>query len=445
MELLRENQLDIMLVLSGVCGLIAFFSLIIKTLTPRRKFALAFMDIAAMLLLIFDRYAYIYRGDVSRMGFWMVRISNFIVFSMSLAILFAFNVYLTDLYAKEGKLENTPKRLKFAYITALVGELLIIVSQFTGLYYTFDAQNRYQRADGFILCYFIPLLLLTLQLSVIVQYRKKLNKMKNISLLLFTAVPLIASVIQIFAYGVSLTNITSVGLVIVLFIITLIDMNREIQAAHEREVKLLKEEQRKMRRMLLQTSSALASAIDAKDRYTHGHSRRVAEYSQMIAELAGKSDSECWDIYLAGLLHDVGKIGVPDEIINKTSRLSDEEFARIKEHPTIGRKILKKINMTPFLSIGADYHHERYDGKGYPNGAKGEEIPEIARIIAVADAYDAMTSKRSYRDPLPQTVVREEIAKGSGTQFDPHFADIMLKLIDDDKNYRLKESDDDLY
>ncbi|MBQ9604217.1 MAG: histidine kinase, partial [Firmicutes bacterium] len=160
MELLRENQLDIMLVLSGVCGLIAFFSLIIKTLTPRRKFALAFMDIAAMLLLIFDRYAYIYRGDVSRMGFWMVRISNFIVFSMSLAILFAFNVYLTDLYAKEGKLENTPKRLKFAYITALVGELLIILSQFTGLYYTFDAQNRYQRADGFILCYFIPLLLL---------------------------------------------------------------------------------------------------------------------------------------------------------------------------------------------------------------------------------------------------------------------------------------------
>ncbi|MBR1735754.1 MAG: HD-GYP domain-containing protein [Firmicutes bacterium] len=269
--------------------------------------------------------------------------------------------------------------------------------------------------------------------------------MKNISLILFTVVPLIASVIQIFAYGVSLTNITSVGIVIVLFIITLIDMNREIQAAHDREVKLLKDEQRKMRRMLLQTSSALASAIDAKDRYTHGHSRRVAEYSQMIAELAGKSDSECWDIYLAGLLHDVGKIGVPDEIINKTSRLSDEEFATIKTHPTIGKNILKRINTTPFLSIGADYHHERYDGRGYQNVTKGEEIPEIARIIAVADAYDTMTSKRSYRVPLPQDVVREEIVKGSGTQFDPRFAEIMLKLIDDDKDYRLKESDDDLY
>ncbi|MBQ6553653.1 MAG: HD domain-containing protein, partial [Firmicutes bacterium] len=345
MDFLRENQLDIMLILSGICGLIAFFSLIIKTLTPRRKFALEFMDLGAMLLLIFDRYSYIYRGDTSRFGFWMVRISNFVVFSMSLTIIFAFNIYLTDLYANEGGLEKTPKRLKFAYITAFIGELLIIISQFTGLYYTFDAQNRYQRADGFILCYFIPLLLLIMQLSVVIQYRKKLSRLKNISLILFTAVPLIASVIQIFAYGVSLTNITSVGLVIVLYIITLIDMNREIQEAHEREIKLLKDEQRKMRRMLLQTSSALASAIDAKDRYTHGHSRRVAEYSQMIAELAGKSDSECWDIYLAGLLHDVGKIGVPDEIINKTSRLSDEEFATIKTHPTIGKNILKKINM----------------------------------------------------------------------------------------------------
>ena len=111
MDLLRENQLDIMLILSGICGLIAFFSLIIKTLTPRRKFALAFMDLGAMLLLIFDRYAYIYRGDVSRLGFWMVRVSNFFVFSMSLAILFAFNVYLTDLYANEGKLEKKRKGL----------------------------------------------------------------------------------------------------------------------------------------------------------------------------------------------------------------------------------------------------------------------------------------------------------------------------------------------
>jgi len=161
----------------------------------------------------------------------------------------------------------------------------------------------------------------------------------------------------------------------------------------------------------------------------------------MIAEVYGKTDSECRDIYLTGLLHDVGKIGIPDNIINKDGRLTDEEFAVIKTHPAIGAGILKKINIAPFISIGAHYHHERYDGKGYPEGLKGEDIPEIARIIAVADAYDAMTSKRSYRDALPQEVVRSEIEKGKGTQFDPKFAEIMLGLMDRDTDYQLKQDD----
>ena len=159
----------------------------------------------------------------------------------------------------------------------------------------------------------------------------------------------------------------------------------------------------------------------------------------MIAELVGKDVKERQNIYLAGLLHDVGKIGIPENIINKDSKLTDEEYAIIKTHPVIGNQILQKIKKNPDLSIGAHYHHERYDGRGYPEGLKGEEIPEIARIIAVADAYDAMTSKRSYRDILPQEVVRNEIVKGKGTQFDPAFAEIMLSLIDKDTEYSMKE------
>ncbi len=169
----------------------------------------------------------------------------------------------------------------------------------------------------------------------------------------------------------------------------------------------------------------------------------MAEYSQSIAELAGKPDRECVEIYLIALLHDVGKIGIPDGIINKDGRLTDEEFAVIKTHPVIGDQILSRIKQFPDLSIGAKYHHERYDGRGYPEGLKGEEIPEIARIIAVADAYDAMSSKRSYRDCLPQEVIRNEIVKGMGTQFDPKFAGIMLELIDKDKNYHMRQTDDD--
>ena len=142
---------------------------------------------------------------------------------------------------------------------------------------------------------------------------------------------------------------------------------------------------------------------------------------------------------MIGLLHDVGKIGIPDTIINKPSKLSSEEYDIIKTHPVLGEKILRNITEIPNLLTGAKYHHERYDGGGYPEGLSGESIPLEARIIAVADAYDAMSSRRSYRDILPQEQVREEIVKGRGTQFDPVFADIMLALIDEDAGYLMRE------
>lgn len=200
------------------------------------------------------------------------------------------------------------------------------------------------------------------------------------------------------------------------------------------------ERRRKDQQLLFeQTAEALASAIDAKDPYTNGHSRRVAEYSLKIAREIGKSEEACERVYFAALLHDVGKIGVPSSIINKKGRLTDEEFEQIKRHPVLGGQILSTIKQSPWLSIGARYHHERYGGRGYPEGLKGEDIPEIARIIAVADAYDAMTSNRSYRNAIPQHIVREEIVKGTGTQFDPEFAKAMLRMIDMDTEYRMQE------
>ena len=174
---------------------------------------------------------------------------------------------------------------------------------------------------------------------------------------------------------------------------------------------------------------ALAEAIDAKDNYTNGHSTRVAEYSKEIAKRYGYSPKRQEEIYMMGLLHDVGKIGIPDEIINKPGRLSDEEFAIIKEHPEKGAKILSSVPEMPKLATGARWHHERFDGRGYPDGLKGDEIPEEARIIAVADAYDAMTSSRSYREKMPVENVISELKKGMGTQFDERFAKIMLEMI----------------
>ena len=192
--------------------------------------------------------------------------------------------------------------------------------------------------------------------------------------------------------------------------------------------------------LFIQLVLALTDAVDAKDTYTHGHSRRVALYSREIAKRFGYPSEKQNDIYMIGLLHDVGKIGVPDEIINKTTRLTDEEFAQIKTHPVRGAQILSNIRNNPKLAMGAKFHHERYGGGGYPDGLKGEEIPEEARIIAVADAYDAMTSNRSYREVMPQERVREQIETGKGIQFDPQFADIMLAMIDEDEDYRMREN-----
>lgn len=184
---------------------------------------------------------------------------------------------------------------------------------------------------------------------------------------------------------------------------------------------------------------ALVKTIDAKDPYTNGHSVRVAEYSKMIAEQEYSDTQKIQNIHNIALLHDIGKIAIPDEIINKPGKLTDEEYNLIKTHTITGAQILSEISSYPDLINGAKYHHERYDGRGYPCGLKGEEIPEIAAIIGVADAYDAMTSNRSYRKMLPQDVVRNEISKGLGTQFHPKWGKIMLQLIAQDTSYTMHQ------
>lgn len=201
----------------------------------------------------------------------------------------------------------------------------------------------------------------------------------------------------------------------------------------------VEEKTREYKALSMQVVQAMADAIDVKDAYTNGHSGRVAYYSREIAKRYGYLQKQLEDIYMMGLLHDIGKIGIPDEVINKPSKLTEEEFNLIKTHPETGARILGNIKALPSLAVGARGHHERYGGGGYPDGISGEEIPEEARIIAVADAYDAMSSHRSYREKLPQSAVRAEIEKGRGTQFDPVFADIMLKMIDEDKDYKMSE------
>ncbi len=234
-----------------------------------------------------------------------------------------------------------------------------------------------------------------------------------------------------------MVGITITGVVFLIIVVFCSISARNINKYQRKE----QESKEKINRMNTNIIRALAYTIDAKDRYTSGHSQRVADYSLAIARRMGKSEEEQKIIYNAALLHDVGKIRVPEEVINKPGKLTDEEFDQIRIHPVSGYHILKDIHDDARVAYGAKYHHERYDGKGYPNGLEGENIPEIARIIGVADAYDAMASNRSYRNALPQDVVRTEIEKGKGKQFDANIADVMLEMIDEDTDYLMCQSE----
>ena len=443
MLFLREHQLNIMLFMSGICGILAILTAVPKSLSPRRRSILALLEIAAMFLLLFDRASYLYRGDASDMGTLMVRLSNGIVFFMQVFIPHLVTQYMYDLFSEASESEFTPKRLRLCEVLFVIGTALIVISQFTDLYYSIDEQNYYHRAPAYILCYVAPLLIVLLQESVLIQYRKKLNSKIAIAMIISIALPTVMSIVQIFFYGLSLTNMMMVFMVIVFFVFALNDLNKSVEDAKRHELEFYKEAQKKEKAMFEETAEALANAIDAKDKYTRGHSSRVALFSKEIARSAGLTDDECEQVYYSALLHDVGKIGVPDEIINKEGDLTDEEFAQIKLHPVFGNQILCGIKQSPYLCLGAHYHHERYDGKGYPEGLAGENIPRIARIISVADAYDAMTSSRSYREPIPPEKVIQELTRGIGTQFDPEYAGIMLDCLGSDGVFRPRSSDED--
>lgn len=188
-----------------------------------------------------------------------------------------------------------------------------------------------------------------------------------------------------------------------------------------------------------QTMNTITGFIDAKDTYTKGHSIRVACYSQEIAKRLKLGDDETRNVYYITLMHDCGKIGIPDAILKKPGKLTDDEFETIKQHTVIGNQILEKFTAIDGIRDGAHYHHEHYDGNGYPDGLKGEEIPLLARIICVADSYDAMSSTRCYRPSLTEEKIISELKDNSGIQFDPDIVEIMLEMIEDGFTNEIRE------
>lgn len=191
----------------------------------------------------------------------------------------------------------------------------------------------------------------------------------------------------------------------------------------------LSETNEKLENAYLSTIQTLRYTVEAKDSYTRGHSDRVSQYSVLIGKHLGLSNKELHDLEVGGLFHDIGKIGIPDAILRKEAKLTDDEYSEIKNHPSIGAHILSSATIFQDIIPIVKHHHEKYDGTGYPGQLKGEDIPYLARIAAVADTFDAMTSKRSYRDALPIETVIAEFERCKGTQFDPNIADAFLDIL----------------
>lgn len=243
----------------------------------------------------------------------------------------------------------------------------------------------------------------------------------------------ISAVIQILDFKFSKSYTTSgVYLLFGLFmlvIFSVINAVKSVQKMQDERIHALV----KVKEVSIEAMEAIAKTVDAKDTYTAEHSERVAAYTLILAKELGATPVNLHNLRYGALLHDIGKIGIPDAVLNKPGKLTDEEYALIKTHTVIGSEIMKKVTTFPNADAIARHHHERYDGKGYPDGLKGESIPREARIVCIADSYDAMNLKRCYRPELTREKIREELVKGRGTQFDPDYLDVFLKLFDSGK------------
>ena len=255
-------------------------------------------------------------------------------------------------------------------------------------------------------------------------------------ILIFLGLLLVMFCVGIEAATVYLSNMVSglfvgAGMILLLLVNTIRTIRRIQHMEAERQQKELEKEQEQNEAMTLRMMQALSATIESKDEYSRGHSERVAEYAAKIAAELDWPSEEIRNLKNCAYLHDIGKIGIPEDILNKPGKLTETEYNLVKRHTVMGVNILKDITMIPHLQEVTRSHHERYDGTGYPDGLAGEEIPAYARIVAVADSFDAMNSRRIYRNALPPETIQDEIRRNAGSQFDPQAAEACLRLLED--------------
>ena len=409
---------------AALCFITAIILLATMRFDKKRAWPIFGMLITNAVLNVAEALAYLFRGGESQVAFVIVRVANFTVFLHNL-FLFFFVFHFIATVIKENGGPNCRSERIIVYFLLAASIVLLILSRPFRFYYDFDATNHYFRLDNYWVMIALNESIALVIIFMTLRNWKYLHFLERLEFLMLELLPIGAMVVQLFYYGISLTTLVNTISILMIF------MTYEFGYTDH----VVKRE----RIFLNQMIASFATAIDARDIYTGGHSTRVAKYSKMIAERLGLAKEQVEEIEQMALLHDIGKLAIPDAILNKAGRLTPEEYEVIKTHPSKGKEILDKIIERPRLAIGAKWHHERFDGKGYPDGLLANKIPLEARIIGMADAYDAMSSNRSYRALLTQAQIRAEIERNSGTQFDPTIAHIMLNIIDEDKDYQLHE------
>lgn len=400
------------------------------------------MILSNMAMLMGELFNWIWGGQPGRAIYILQNvISIWVYFLASGCLLFSLFGWIRACI--QQKVEVSRWWMYVAYGLLILQVLFVCTLPLTKLCYI-DENNVYTRNTGFPLIHVPCYLLFGMAMLILFCYRRSFKSREKVYLYFFLFLPLFAQITQLLTYVISALNIAvTLSLIVVL---TFIQTQREKE--HEQQIQdMMAERNKKLQQIQIfqenfsdQLIDVVCSTVEAKDQYTRGHSLRVAQYVREIMYRLGGDEKAQQEAYYIGILHDVGKLRIKDEIINKKGKLTKEEYEQIKLHTVAGYQILKDVTMIPDLAVGARWHHERYDGSGYPNGLEGENIPLIARIISVADAYDAMTSNRSYHKTMSQSVVREEIKKGMGTQFDPKIAQIMLDMIDEDMQYEMKQT-----
>ena len=327
----------------------------------------------------------------------------------------------------------------------LLGYALLLVSNvWTGVVFTLE-NSSYLFGPAHIIVYLMPGYFLLHGFVRVLSTHTAYTLKEMLCNLGFVFLMVSGMVLQCFFFPDVLLTVfnTSLGILALLFGLETKDypklvkaleeleyLHKNLEREVERQSALARQRELQVEQMSLDTVHALALSIDAKDEYTRGHSTRVAQYSRQLARALGWVPQHVEQLSNAALLHDIGKIGVPDSILKKPSTLDDEEYAVIKNHTLWGAEILKNVTNIPDATVVARSHHERWDGTGYPDGLAGTQIPLGARIVAIADAYDAMSSARVYRQPLSHSTIRSELLQGRGTQFDPQLLDAFLPLFD---------------